>query len=86
MNAIESTKYRRHLEEGGVPPQQAVAHADALGEVLETLATKDWVRVELHRQLQEFKFDILKWMFTMFVAQTGITIGTVIALIRYMPH
>lgn len=86
MNALESTKYRKHLEEGSVPPQQAVAHADALGEVLETLATKDWVRAELHRQLQEFKFDILKWMVTLFFAQTGITISAVVAIIRYMPH
>ncbi|QJD92702.1 hypothetical protein HH213_22995 [Duganella dendranthematis] len=90
MNSIESTKYRKRLEEGGVPPQQALAHADALGEVLEnlkeTLATKDWVRAEISRQLQDLKIDLLKWMFTMFIAQTGITIGTVIALIRYLPH
>lgn len=73
-----------------MPPQQALAHADALGEVLEnlkeTLATKDWVRAEISRQLQDLKIDLLKWMFTMFIAQTGITIGTVIALIRYLPH
>jgi len=94
MNSIESTKYRKHLEEGGVPSQQAQAHADALGEVLqnfkETLATKDWVRDEISRQLQELKFDMVKWMITLFItlflAQTGVTIGAVIALIRYMPH
>ena len=86
MNALESTKYRKHLEEGGVPPQQAVAHADALGDVLETLVTKDWFRAELHRQLQEFEFDMVKWMVTLFFAQTGITIGAVVAIIRYVPH
>lgn len=86
MNALESTKYRKHLEEGDVPPQQAVAHADALGAVLETLVTKDWFRAELHRQLQEFKFDLVKWMVTLFFAQTGITLSTVVAIIRYMPH
>lgn len=90
MNSIESAKYRKHLEEGGVPPQQALAHADALGEVLQnltdTLATKEWVRAEISRQLQEFKLDIMKWMFTLFVAQTSVTIGAVIALVRYLPH
>lgn len=90
MNSIESAQYRKHLEEGGVPPQQAVAHADALGEVLdnlkETLATKDWVREEIHRQLQELKFDMVKWMVTLFVAQTGVTVGAVVALIRYLPR
>jgi hypothetical protein len=32
MNSVESTKYRKTLEDGGVPPGQATAHADALGE------------------------------------------------------
>lgn len=86
MNSIESAKYRKHLEEGGVPPQQAVAHADALGEVLENIPTKDWVRDEIRRQLQELKFDMVKWMITLFLAQTGVTIGAVMALIRYLPH
>ncbi|MYM74014.1 hypothetical protein GTP55_20250 [Duganella sp. FT109W] len=86
MNAIETIKYRKRLEEGGVPPAQALAHADALAEVLEELPTKDWVRAEISRQLQDLKIDLLKWMFAMFIAQTGVTIGTVIALIRYLPH
>lgn len=90
MNSIESAKYRKHLEEGGVPPQQAQAHADALGEVLENIPTKDWVRDEISRQLQELKFDMVKWMITLFIAlflaQTGVTIGAVVALIRYLPR
>jgi hypothetical protein len=90
MNSIESTKYRKHLEEGGVPSQQAQAHADARGEVLENMPSKDWVRSEISGQLQELKFDMVKWMITLFITlflvQTGVTIGAVIALIRYMPH
>jgi len=90
MNSIASTKYRKHLAEGGVPPQQAVAHADALGEVLanlmETLATREWVREEIKRQLQEFKFDMLKWMISLFVAQAGVTIAAVIGVVRYLPR
>ncbi|MRW84809.1 hypothetical protein GJ698_12025 [Pseudoduganella sp. FT26W] len=90
MNSVESAKYRKHLEEGGVPPQQATAHADALGEVLEnltqTLATKDWV----HMQLQDLKFDMVKWMLglfvTLFLAQTGVTIGAVVTILRYLPR
>lgn len=86
MNSIESTKYRKTLEEGTVPPGQAQAHADALGAVLEkleeTLATKEWVRAEF----KAFKADILMWMVSLFMAQTTITIGAVIALIRYLPH
>jgi len=86
MNSIESTKYRKTLEEGGVPPGQAQAHADALGAVLESLqtnlATKEWARAEL----KELKADILMWMVSLFMAQTSITIGAVIALIRYLPH
>lgn len=90
MNAIESTKYRKTLEDGGVTPPQALAHADALGEVLqnlkETLATKDWVRAEIRQQLQDLKFDMLKWMISLFLAQTGVTIGAVVAIIRYLPR
>ena len=80
MNALESTKYRKRLEEGGVPTEQAVAHADALGEVLErlteTLATKDWVR----QQMTELKVDLLRWMVAIFIAQNGIFF----AAIHYM--
>lgn len=80
MNALESTKYRKRLEEGGVPTEQAVAHADALGEVLErlteTLATKNWVR----QQMTELKVDLLRWMVAIFIAQNGIFF----AAIHYM--
>ena len=86
MNSTETIQYRKRLEEGGIPPAQALAHADALAEVLEDLPTKDWVRAEISRQLQELKVDILRWMLAMFIAQTGVTIGTVVALVRYMPH
>lgn len=86
MNSTESTKYRKTLEEGGVPPAQAQVHADALGEVLEhlteELATKEWVRGEI----KGLKTDLLMWMFSFFVAQTTITIGTVIAIIRFLPR
>jgi hypothetical protein len=30
MNSSVSTKYRKHLQQGGVPAEQALAHADAL--------------------------------------------------------
>lgn len=71
-------------------PSQAQAHADALGEVLhnlkETLATKEWVKAEFRAQFQEFKVDMLKWMISLFIAQASVTVGAVIALIRYLPH
>lgn len=90
MNSVESTKYRKTLEDGGVAPSQAQAHADALGEVLhnlkETLATKEWVKAEFRAQFQEFKVDMLKWMISLFIAQASVTVGAVIALIRYLPH
>ncbi|NVM77143.1 hypothetical protein FHW83_002949 [Duganella sp. SG902] len=86
MNSVESTKYRKTLEDGGVAPEQALAHADALGEALhnlqDTLATKEWVRAEF----KEFKADILMWMVSLFMAQTTITVGAIIALIRALPH
>lgn len=82
MNSLESTKYRKTLEEGGVPPGQAQTHADALGEVLENMPTKDWVRAEI----QVLKYDILKWMVSLFIAQTSISIATTVALIRYLPR
>jgi hypothetical protein len=84
MNAIESIKYRKSLEQGGVPPGDALAHSDALGEVLESLtvnlATKDWV----HAHLMELKFDLLKWMITLFVAQVSIQAGLLFAAICYL--
>ncbi|MYM24880.1 hypothetical protein GTP46_19810 [Duganella sp. FT135W] len=86
MNSVESTKYRKTLETAGVPPEQATAHADALGEVLESLASKAWVKAELAQQLGDLKFDMLKWMISLFIAQTSLTIGAVIAIVRYLPH
>jgi hypothetical protein len=86
MNSTESTKYRKTLEEGGVPPAQAQVHADALGVVLENVATKDWVRAELNVQLKGLKADLLTWMVTLFMAQTTVAIGTVIAIIRFLPR
>lgn len=84
MNALESTKYRKRLEEGSVPTEQAVAHADALGEVLErlteTLATKDWVAAFVKEQMMELKVDLLRWMVAIFIAQNGIFF----AAIHYM--
>jgi hypothetical protein len=82
MNAIESTKYRKRLEEGGVPPEQVLGHADALAEVLQSLATREWVEAFVKEQLATLKVDMLKWMFSMFIAQTGI----LLAAIRYLPH
>jgi DNA-binding SARP family transcriptional activator len=86
MNSLESTKSPKTLHTAGVPAEQATAHADALGEVLESLASKEWVTSELKQQLGDLKFDMLKWMISLFIAQTSLTIGSIIALIRYLPH
>ena len=89
MNSLDTLKYSKRLEAAGVPPAQAEVHAIALAEVLEQVVTKndlaafkEWIQSYAQEQLQQQKIEILKWLFSMFIAQTGL----LLAAMHYMMH
>jgi hypothetical protein len=63
--------YIRTLQEGGVPPQQAIAHAQALSDVLDTnpVATqadlvilKAEILAQVQQMFDEFELRIKEWV------------------------
>ena len=83
MSAIvfDTLKFAKRLEKAGVPVAQAEAIAeafkDASGEV--EVATKRDIE-KLESRITEMKFDLLKWIFGLAVAQFGILIGILLKL------
>jgi hypothetical protein len=72
---FDTLKYAERLEEGGVPPQQAKAEAQALAEVLaasEVASARDIERleskIELLRSDLSGKFTLIQWMLGLLLA------------------
>jgi len=81
---FDTLKFANRLKTAGVPAVQAEAEADALAEVFEAnlseLATKT--------DLTELKFEILKWVIGLAIAQAGLLIGLfglLLALLKFFP-
>ena len=99
---FDTLKFANRLKTAGVPAVQAEAEADALSEVLETnlseLATKSDL-LELRKDLQHveerfdtklanLKFELLKWMIGLAIAQATLLIGLLgllIGLLKFFP-
>jgi hypothetical protein len=83
MSAItfDTLKFTKTLEKAGVPVAQAEAIAeafkDASGEA--EVATKRDIE-KLEGKLAEMKFDLLKWIVGLALAQFGILIGILLKL------
>jgi hypothetical protein len=85
---FDTLKFANRLKTAGVPASQAEAEADALAEVFEAnlseLATKaDLRELELRSdsKLAHLKFELLKWMIGLAIAQAGLIIG----LLKFFP-
>jgi hypothetical protein len=89
---FDTLKFANQLKTAGVPATHAEAEAKALSEVFETnlseLATKaDLRELELRitsrsdSKLADLKFELLKWMIGLAVAQAGLIIG----LLKFFP-
>jgi hypothetical protein len=83
MSAItfDTLKFTKTLEKAGVPVAQAEAIAeafkDASGEA--EVATKRDIE-KLEGKMAEMKFDLLKWIVGLALAQFGILIGILLKL------
>ncbi|CAK0743399.1 DUF1640 domain-containing protein [Gammaproteobacteria bacterium] len=90
MTAItfDTLKFVERLTTAGVPEAHAKAEAFALRDILTesldtTLATKaDVERVEtkLERVIAELKYDLLKWIVGLALAQFGLLVGVLMKL------
>jgi len=85
---FDTLKFANQLKTAGVPAGHAEAEAKALSEVFETnlgeLATKaDLREVEtgLRHEMASMKFELLKWMIGLLIAQTGL----LLALLKFFP-
>ena len=85
---FDTLKFANRLKTAGVPAIQAEAEADALAEVFEAnlseLATKaDLRELELRfdSKLAHLKFELLKWIMGIAIAQAGLIIG----LLKFFP-
>ncbi len=84
MSAVtfDTLKFVKTLEAAGVEPRQAEAIADAQREAFSQLvdasefATKSDI-LALRADIAEMKFDLLKWIVGLALAQTGLVVGLI---------
>lgn len=77
MSAVtfDTLKFVKTLEAAGVEPKQAEAIADAQREAFaELVSVSDLVT---KHDLAEMKFDLLKWIVGLALAQTGLVVGLI---------
>ena len=86
---FDTLKFVEKLEKAGVPREQAKAEAEALAEVLDSgaqeLATKKDLAVAestLRKDIAEMKYDLLKWVIGLALAQFALMIGILLRI----PH
>jgi hypothetical protein len=72
---FDTLKFANRLKDAGVSSVQAEAEASAIAEALTTsdLSTKS--------DLTELKYDLLKWMFGIALAQVGLLVGILVKLL-----
>jgi hypothetical protein len=78
---FDTLKLAKRLEAGGFTAQQAATAAEALAESLSGGTSELATKADLNAALAETKADILKWMFSAMVAQTGL----IVALLKLLP-
>lgn len=78
---FDTLKFTKTLEKAGVPPAQAEAMAEAFREAsaeAEVATKRDIERLE--GKIAEMKFDLLKWIVGLSLAQFGVLIGIFLKL------
>jgi hypothetical protein len=86
---FDTLKFANQLKTAGVPAGHAEAEAKALSEIFETnlseLATKADLReveikiekteLALRQEMSNLKFELLKWLIGLAIAQAGLLVG-----------
>lgn len=76
---FDTLKYVKRLKEAGFSEQQAEAHAEALKEAQ---ANVDYAtREDVYRIVSEAKWDVLKWVVGLALAQISLLVGVLIKLL-----
>lgn len=78
---FDTPKFTKTLEKAGVPSAQAEAIAEAFKEAsaeAEVATKRDVERLE--SKIAEMKFDLLKWIVGLALAQFGVLIGILLKL------
>ncbi len=78
---FDTLKFTKKLEKSGLPPEQAEAIAEAFKEASSEaeVATKRDVE-HLEVRIAEMKFDLLKWIVGMSLAQFSVLIGILLKI------
>ena len=79
---FDTLKFANRLKKAGIAPVHAEAEAEALAEIFETnlseLATKgdlEKLAASLRQDLAHLKFELLKWVIGLGIAQTSLLIA-----------
>ncbi|USX24751.1 CCDC90 family protein [Oxalobacteraceae bacterium OTU3CINTB1] len=80
-NNFDSVEFMDTLIEGGFPDKQAKALASAMFQLIDShLVTKSYLdmrltelRAEFRAELAQLKSELIQWMFTILIVQTGVT-------------
>ncbi|MGZ8163707.1 MAG: DUF1640 domain-containing protein [Methylobacter sp.] len=78
---FDTLKFTKKLEKAGLPPEQAEATAEAFKEAsgeAEVATKRDVEHLEV--KIAEMKFDLLKWIVGMSLAQFSVLIGILLKI------
>ncbi|MGZ8193548.1 MAG: DUF1640 domain-containing protein [Methylobacter sp.] len=78
---FDTLKFTKKLEKAGLPPEQAEAIAEAFKEAsgeAEVATKRDVEHLEV--KIAEMKFDLLKWIVGMSMAQFSVLIGILLKI------
>ena len=69
---FDTYEFIKQLMRSGIPKEQAEAHVSALTNIsLSHMSTKEDVR-QLELRISELKYEILKWIIPLLLAQTAV--------------
>ena len=85
---FDTLAYAEKLTSAGMPEKQAKAIAEAQADILskrilETVATKADIK-ELEIKMKDLEIRLIKWFAGLFIVQIGVTIGIVIAILKFI--
>jgi hypothetical protein len=81
--AFDTLKFTKRLERAGISTEQAEAFAEALKDAsgeAEVATKRDVERLE--NKMSELKFELLKWIVGLSLAQFGVLIGILLKIAR----
>jgi hypothetical protein len=76
--AFDTLKFANRLKKAGISPEHAEAEAEALSEVFETNLNELATKGDIDAKLADVKFEILKWVVGLALAQIGLLVGILV--------